>query len=106
MDEATRTEIVERLKTLALSVVPDAACIEKYGGIVFERIPGVTETQFCGIFAYQKHVSLEFTNGAQLDDPGRILVGKGKKRRHIKITKQSDIVEKRCEEFLLQACDL
>lgn len=96
-------EIVEQLKAVVLGVVPGAAFIEKYGGLVVESIPGQPKSQFCGIFTYKNHLSLEFTHGAQLDDPDRILQGGGKHRRRIKIAHLSDISEKRCEHFLREA---
>jgi len=96
-------EIIERLKAAILTVEPGAAFVEKYGGLVVESVAGQPKSQFCGIFAYTDHVSLEFTHGAQLNDPDRILEGSGKHRRHIKINRLSDIQEKRCEAFLSQA---
>lgn len=95
--------IIERLKAVILMVEPDAAFVKKYGGLVVESIPGQPKSQFCGIFAYTRHVSLEFTHGSHLDDPDRILEGSGKHRRHIKIARLSDITEKRCDGFLRQA---
>ncbi|MGV0877537.1 DUF1801 domain-containing protein [Martelella sp. FLE1502] len=99
-------EIVEQLKTVILSVEPNAAFIEKYGGIVVESVPGHSGSQFCGVFAHAHQVSLEFSRGAQLADPDRILEGSGKHRRHIKLASLSDIAEKRCEPFLRQASRL
>ena len=89
-----------------LTIAPGAAFIEKYGGLVIESVPGQPKSRFCGIFAYTNHVSLEFTHGAQLNDPDRILQGNGKHRRHIKINLLSDIADKQCEAFLRQARSL
>lgn len=96
-------EMIEQLKAVILMVEPQAAFVEKYGGLVVESIPGQPKSQFCGIFSYTNHLSLEFTHGSQLNDPDRILQGSGKYRRHIKIALISDITEKRCEEFLRSA---
>lgn len=106
MDETLRSDIVERLRALVLSVAPEASFVEKYGGLVIESSPGRTATQFCGIFAYKKHVSLEFSNGAHLTDHEKVLEGEGKYRRHIKLRELSDIGEKRCKDYLLMACRL
>jgi hypothetical protein len=95
--------IIERLKAVVLSVEPNAAFVEKYGGLIVESVPGQAKSQFCGVFAYTSHVSLEFTHGTQLDDPDAILEGRGKYRRHIKIVSLPDVIEKRCEDFLRQA---
>ncbi|WP_112322426.1 DUF1801 domain-containing protein [Oceanibium sediminis] len=99
-------EIVARLKALALSVAPEAVFVGKYGGTMVESIPGEPRSQFCGVFAHKDHVSLEFTNGARLDDPGEILEGRGKHRRHIKLASLFDIEDKRCEDFLRRALRL
>lgn len=96
-------KMFERVKALILTVEPNAAFVEKYGGIIVESAPGHAKSQFCGVFAYTNHVSLEFTHGAELDDPDGILEGRGKHRRHIKIARLSDITQKRCEDFLRQA---
>jgi hypothetical protein len=107
MMEASETaEIVARLRDLVVAVEPEAAFVAKYGGTLVESVPGQPKSQFCGIFAYKDHVSLEFTNGAQLDDPEKVLEGGGKHRRHIKLASLADIVEKRCEDFLRQARSL
>jgi hypothetical protein len=95
--------IVERLKAVILMVEPGAAFVEKYGGLIVESVPEQPKSQLCGIFAYRRHVSLEFTHGSQMDDPDRLLEGRGRHRRHIKIARLSDITEKRCEDFLRQA---
>lgn len=96
-------EIIEQLKGVILTVAPEAAFAEKYGGLIVESIPGQPKSKFCGIFAYTRHLSLEFTHGSHLDDPDQILEGDGKHRRHIKIAHLSDITKKRCEDFLRQA---
>ena len=104
MDENTKTEIVQRLKAIISQVEPNAHLSEKYGGTIVECLPRQPETQFCGIFAYKSHVSLEFTKGAALSDPERFLEGSGTYRRHLKIASLSDISGKKCEDFLRQAC--
>ena len=37
-------------------------------------------------------------------EPKKILEGGGKHRRHIKVFNLQDVVKKRCEPFLRQAC--
>lgn len=103
MDNTTKTEILAQLKTIIRSIVPMAVFVEKYGGVVVEKERGNAATQFCGLFAYKNHVSLEFTNGAELEDPDNLLEGGGKHRRHLKMTVPADIHAKRCEDFLAQA---
>ena len=103
MDASEAAEIVARLKSLAESVAPEAALVAKYGGTVVEAVAGRPETQFCGFFVSKHHVSLEFTNGVQLEDPDKLLEGAGKHRRHVKLRRSGDLADKRCEDFLRQA---
>lgn len=106
MDQTTKTEIVEGLSEIIADVMPDAVMIDKYGGIVVERVAGKPKTQCCGYFIYAKHVSLEFTHGVHLADPDNILEGAGKQRRHIKLKNTHDLTAKRCKDFLKQASKL
>lgn len=67
----------------------------KYGGILC-----ALEQAFCGIFAYANHVSLEFGEGARLPDQFGVLEGKGKFRRHIKLTNLTDIENKHVTHYI------
>ena len=71
----------------------------KYGGLVFN----LSNVLMGGVFVYSKHVSVEFSFGTELSDPDNILEGKGKKRRHIKISKIQDIQKNRVEYFVTNA---
>ena len=71
----------------------------KYGGLVFN----LSNTLMGGIFVYSEHISIEFSFGVELADPDRILEGKGKKRRHIKIRQIKDIQEKKVKNFVASA---
>ncbi len=71
----------------------------KYGGLVFN----LSNTLMGGIFVYSGHISIEFSFGAELTDPEKILEGKGKKRRHIKIRKAQDIHDKQVKNFIASA---
>lgn len=106
MDENDKTQIVQHLQEMILQVMPEAMLINKYGGIVIERIAGQTDTQCCGYFAYTTHVSLEFTQGAKLADPESMLEGNGKHRRHIKLYRVEDVEAKQCVKFLKQVSNL
>lgn len=71
----------------------------KYGGLVFN----VSNSLVGGIYTYKEHISIEFSNGADFIDTDSILEGSGKKRRHLKIYQNSDIVQKNIEYFVNQA---
>jgi len=106
MDESVKAEIAQELSEIILDVMPDAAMIDKYGGVIVERIAGEPKSHCCGYFIYAQHVSLEFTEGVLLPDPDNILEGKGKLRRHIKLMNRSDLQAKRCRHFLEQVTKL
>lgn len=67
----------------------------KYGGILF-----ASGVQFCGVFAYKAHVSVEFGHGAAIDDTFGHLEGDGKFRRHLKLLTLADIEAKQLARYL------
>ena len=71
----------------------------KYGGLEFN----VSNALIGGIYTYKKHISIEFSNGSGFIDTDSILEGSGKKRRHIKIYTDDDIVQKNVTYFVSQA---
>jgi|TARA_R110002049_G_C9108159_1_gene557509 hypothetical protein len=106
MTEHDKAEITRELSEIILDVMPDAAMLDKYGGVIVERIAGEPKTHCCGYFVYAEHVSLEFSKGVLLSDPNSILEGKGKLRRHIKLVDVQDLEAKRCRHFLEQVANL
>ena len=71
----------------------------KYGGLVFLN----EGTLIGGIFPYQKHLSIEFSDGADFSDPAEVLEGKGKRRRHLKIHSAEDIHLKNVVFYIAQS---
>ncbi len=88
-------EIVEFVRTLIKQQFNGVSEEVKYGGILF-----TSEVQFCGVFAYKEHVSVEFGNGASIIDAFGYLEGSGKGRRHIKLHSLADIKTKKLAEYL------
>ena len=93
--------IVLSVRATVRSVAADAEERVMYGGILFSA-----PEQFCGVFAYSAHVSMEFGKGAELQDPHRVLEGSGKFRRHIKLTTPGDIASKHLQDYIAQALRL
>ena len=100
--DAIRTELLE----LVAQVLPQASLREMYGGMVIELESGNPKSRIGGLFAYEAHGSLEFTHGSELPDPGGVLEGTGKNRRHIKLNMLSDVGAKDCAGFLRAATGL
>jgi hypothetical protein len=87
--------LVEAVRGMVKKFAPSVTEELKYGGIVFSS--GV---QFCGVFAYKKHVSVEFSSGAKIQDILGHLEGAGKGRRHIKLHTVEDIEAKALNHYL------
>lgn len=56
-----------------------------------------------GVFAYENHITIEFSRGYLMKDPDAVLEGKGKYRRHLKIRIHEDIKNKDVAFFVKQA---
>lgn len=91
MNEQDKALLINELSQLIFSAVPKADTVEKYGGVLFTLNPEKKEGQFCGLFSYENHVQIVFSQGATLEDPERMLEGKGKLRRHVNFTNIDDI---------------
>nr|WP_314898997.1 DUF1801 domain-containing protein [uncultured Deefgea sp.] len=90
--------VVDAARVLIYSLLPNATERVMYGGLMF-----ATRSDFCGIFAYKKHVSVEFGRGCDLADVAGVLEGGGKFRRHIKLQSTRDIEAKSLAQYVLQA---
>ncbi len=88
--DAEKGEIVLALRALVHDLTKTVDESIKYGGIVFTEEGELLS----GIFVYKKHISLEFSFGAELNDPNVLLEGKGKLRRHLKFTSKQDLETK------------
>ena len=98
LQSATNHAIVEAVRALVRKTFKAASEEAKYGGILV-----TADVQFCGIFAYRNHVSVEFGSGAKIKDDIGLLEGSGKGRRHVKLTSVADIKSKRVAEYLVLA---
>jgi hypothetical protein len=93
-------DMVISIRNIFLSSNKDLIEEIKYGGLAFN----LSNTFIGGIYTYKEHISIEFSNGAEFTDIDSILDGAGKKRRHLKIYTNSDIVHNNSEYFINQAC--
>ncbi len=92
-------EILMSIRDIFFNLNEDLIEGIKYGGLVFN----ISNTLIAGIYIYKKHISIEFSNGADFIDVENVLDGGGKKRRHLKIFTNSDILQKNSEYFIKQA---
>ena len=70
-----------------------------YGGILFL----LNNEAYSGLFVRKNHISLEFGTGFKMKDPTKLLEGKGKFSRHLKIKCKEDIEDKNVAFFVKQA---
>jgi len=96
---AERFEIICAIRDAFLQANLGFAEGFKYGGITFN----VSGELIAGIFSYKKHVSIEFSHGADFSDPHDVLEGSGMHRRHIKINSLSDIETKSVISYIQQS---
>ena len=94
----TGYDLVQETRKVIYSVLPKASERVMYGGILF-----AAPEQFCGVFAYTEHVSIEFSRGCDLTDPYHVLEGSGKLRRHIKVHVIADLKAKHVRAYIKQA---
>ncbi|KKB84091.1 hypothetical protein VW29_11965 [Devosia limi DSM 17137] len=97
----TNHAIATTLRALVRSAAPMAEETVKYGGLYYAGA-----RPFCGIFAYAAHVTLEFTRGAELDDPAGLLRGGGQYRRHLRFTSPDQIDAAVVSAYVTQAAAL
>lgn len=95
LTHAQQYTVLEAVREMVLGLGSDMVEEVKYGGILFGR-----QAHFCGVFAYAQHVSVEFSEGANLQDKYAVLEGKGKFRRHIKLHQLDDIKQKHLLHYL------
>jgi len=50
----------------------------------------VEDAAFAYVNTFKSHVNVGFFSGAQLEDPAGLLVGTGKRMRHVKLTPESE----------------
>lgn len=96
---AAQLDAAVAIKALFLKAETTLVKDVKYGGLVFS----LSDQLVGGIYAYKNHLSIEFSNGAASSDVNKIMEGRGKKRRHIKIVTIDDLSEKNVVYFIAQA---
>ncbi len=94
-----KSGMVEEIRKIFFNENPEVDEEIKYGGIAFSVLGQLVG----GIYVYAKHISIEFSDGANFTDPEGELEGKGKMRRHLKILDKKDITNKNSSFYIKQA---
>lgn len=95
-------DMINSIRKIFLGTHKDLSEDIKYGGVVFN----LRDKLIGGVYSYKDHISIEFSNGADLLDSDGVLEGKGKKRRHLKIITEDDIKSKSVQSFADEAVKL
>lgn len=84
--------LARRLRQLIIEVYPNVVEVPwpKQGIVGYGVGPKKQTEHFCYIGAYKNHINLGFNYGADLTDSENLLVGTGKKFRHVKISHVED----------------
>ncbi|GAA5629246.1 hypothetical protein Brsp05_04545 [Brucella sp. NBRC 12953] len=90
-----QVETVQRVRAIALASCDSVREHLQYGGILFRA-----RSDFCGLFSFQDHLTLEFSHGATFLDPYDVLRGVGNLRRHIRLDRFSDIEDKHVSYYI------
>lgn len=94
-------QLVQEVRALVRDLVNTVSEEVKYGGILFS-----SDVMFAGVFAYKEHVTVEFGQGAKIQDTFGFLEGSGKFRRHIKLKLSSDIEDRRLADYVRLALEV
>ena len=97
--------LARQSRDLILSVRPDAQLeVETaWGGYLLFRHGAGCGNTVVFLSAHTKHVSIGFSEGAQLEDPYKLLQGTGKLQRHVKIRKQEHLSKPGLKELIAAA---
>lgn len=98
-------ELALGLREMVLKESP--AAVEKffqvYALVFWYSLSGKMNDAFCQVVIYAKGVNLMFNRGAELNDPGGVLVGEGKIIRHIKVRRPEDLNNPHLRKFIRAA---
>jgi|TARA_R100000027_G_scaffold34389_1_gene25229 hypothetical protein len=97
--DSNKSNMLILIRDIILNAFPKTKEKIMYGGLVFF----LHDEMFSGLFLNKNHVTLEFSKGYLMEDPKKILEGKGKYRRHLKILTSEDILNKEVSFFVKQA---
>jgi hypothetical protein len=96
-------QLALKLRTLIREVMPDAIeQLDPPAHLIGYGLDRSYKGLICGITLHTAHINLMFARGTELPDPEGLLVGTGKRARHIKIQQAVDL-ENPAIETLLRA---
>ena len=96
-------QLALKLRALIREVVPEAIDqLDAPAHLIGYGLDRTYKGLICGITLHKAHINLMFARGTDLPDPAGLLVGTGKRARHITIQQMADL-ENPAIETLLRA---
>ncbi len=96
-------ELARDLRGLIFRLVPKAQEKIYFGWGVADYGYGGPGRGFITIGPQKRYVNLYFMNGVELQDPGGLLEGAGKRLRHVKIRKPEDLKNRSLHALIREA---
>jgi len=98
-------ELALGLREMLLEELPAASerIFRAYALVFWYSLTGKMADAFCTIVVNRAHVNLMFNRGAELEDPGALLVGEGKIIRHLKVKRPEDLKQPHLRKFVRAA---
>ena len=85
-------QLALKLRALIREVMPDAIeQLDAPARLIGYGLDRTYKGLICGITLHKAHINLMFARGTELPDPEGLLVGTGKRARHVKITQTTDL---------------
>jgi formylglycine-generating enzyme required for sulfatase activity len=100
-------KLAKQARQLVLDTVPGVIeLVDPPSGIIASGFSSRYADLVCAIAPYKAYINLIFGKGTQLPDPHRLLVGTGKRARHVRINKDEDFQKPGVRDLLLSAAHL
>ena len=85
-------ELALKLRVLIQEVIPEAIeQLDAPAHLIVYRLDRTYKGLICGITLHKAHINLMFARGTELLDPEGLLVGTGKRARHVTIRQEADL---------------
>ena len=95
-------EVASELQDLILRIFPEPVISEDEDNIGYGFGSGYKDLVFV-ISPYKAHINLGIVNGAALEDPNSLMVGKGKVHRHAKLHHVEQVQSPDLMDLMLRA---
>ena len=97
-------ELAWQLRTVIREVMPEAIeQLDPPANLIGYGLDRTYKGMVCGITLHSAHINLMFARGTELPDPDHLLVGSGKRARHIKIRQAAEIENPAVRALLVAA---